>query len=159
MEPFAGRGRAQLRWEVRAGGLPPRAMRVGGEGPGFRMPGLRMLVLVEAPGPQHGQRGRGLMKFQTTSGARWPPASSSGWSASRAAAGTDPRAGGRRPVTGKPTARKVCAACRAPHTGSSKGGQGDCVWDGPHPCLPTERMAEKGTSVCRETLATVGLGL
>lgn len=61
------------------------------------------------PVPSVGGGGEASVPLQMTSGARRPPASSSGWSATSAAPGTRPRAGPRRPRTLTPAARKVSA--------------------------------------------------
>lgn len=51
--------------------------------------------------------GAGPVSFQMTSGARWPPASSSGWSVTRTAAGAQPGAARTRLVTVATAAREV----------------------------------------------------
>lgn len=77
----------------------PPAVRAGsGAGRGASI----ALAPSPVPSPGLGRWGEAVLSFQKTSGAPWHPASSSGWSATRAAAGAagaSPGAGGRRPGT------------------------------------------------------------
>lgn len=90
--------------------------------------------------PGAGRGGEALVSFQTTFGARWPPASSSGWSATRTTAEANPAAGGR-PATRAPATRKVCVGPEAaPCLEAVPGGTaGPCVRGGVVP-----RPAEGG---------------
>lgn len=90
--------------------------RGAGPSPAVGHPGRGRRALAEVPGPSAGE-GEAWVSFQMTFGARWPPASSSGWSATRTAAGARPSVGWRRPVAATPAASRARQVSVGPRPG------------------------------------------
>lgn len=90
--------------------------RGAGPSPAVGHPGRGRRAPAEVPGPSAGE-GEAWVSFQMTFGARWPPASSSGWSATRTAAGARPSVGWRRPVAATPAASRARQVSVGPRPG------------------------------------------